>query len=261
MSTLRQELRWHRRTLQGWLVAILILMLALLSFFPTFEREADNFAAMIRAFPQEILQGFGLDISTISSFGGYLAYIYTFVQLVLALLAMVSGLNLMGREKLNKASDFLLVKPVSRTSLWLQKVAVGLLGILVINALITMVCIFIARFLNQAFTNDVFAILWGSSLIQLIFFFLGAMLAALRKKLKSVVGQASSITFGFYFILIIARLLEDEKLYRLSIFGLFDASEVQRAGFDPIHVVIALSLISLLAGVGYWSYTRQDVEV
>jgi hypothetical protein len=101
----------------------------------------------------------------------------------------------------------------------------------------------------------------GSLLVQLILFFLGALLSSMKKRIKTVTGPAASIGMGFYFLLIIGRLLEEEKLLKLSIYGLFDASVVERHPLETTNIVIAFVLILVFAGVGYWRYTQEDLEV
>lgn len=261
MTTLRHEWRWHSRLLRGWLIAILITLALFLSFYPAFLSASDELIDMLEAFPKEVLLGFGLDVTTFGSYSGYLAYIYTFVQLLLGILSVMSGLYLLGREKLNKTGDFLFSKPISRRALWLQKIMVGLGGILLINLLIAAVIYSVGIVLKIEWDQSILPILIGSSLIQVMFFFLGAAIASWRKRLRTVTGQATSISFGFYFLLVIARLLEEDKLAKLSLYGLFDTAEVQRNGIDQTNLLIGLGLIVILAGLSFWRYTQMDLEV
>lgn len=261
MIAFRREWRWHAKLLRGWLIAIIITLALFLSFYSAFQDGMAGLEAMLAGFPKEVLQGFGIDAATFGSYAGYVAYIYTFVQLLLVLLASLSGMHLIGREKLNKASDFLLSKPVSRASLWLQKIAVGLLGLIIVNGLIGLAIYGLGTLFNYGPDKTILRLLVGSLLVQLIFFLLGTLWATLRPRLRTVTGTASSLSFGFYFLLIIARLLEEDKLYKLSLFGLFDVAQIQRHGFDTTNLIIGLAVIVLLAAGGFWYYGKMDVEV
>ncbi len=243
------------------MIAIALTVALFMSFFPAFSEGIDDLMNMLRGFPAELLRGFGLDIESFGSYSGFLAYIYTFVQLLLGILAVQSGMTLMGREKLSKTSDFLLSKPVSRTNLWAQKNVAGFLGILLINAIIAVLVYGLAAIQGMNFEPAIRDILFSSVLVQLMFFLLGGLLANIRKRLRTVTGPATSIGMGFYFLLIVARLLEEEKLSKLSIYGLFDTAQVQQKGIEPLNLLIALSICITFAGLSYWRYTRMDVEV
>lgn len=261
MTTLRHEWRWHFQLLRGWLIAILLTLSLFLSFYPTFQEGMDDMVKMMQGFPPEMLRGFGLDITTFGTYSGYMAYIYVFVQLLLGILAVMSGMYLVGREKLNKASDFLLSKPITRTGLWLQKILVGIIGLLLVNGLISGVVYGVSQVFDIAADASIIDIVISSSLVQLIFFFLGTLIAVWKKRLRTVTGTAVSVAFGFYFLLIVARLLEEDKLFKISLYGLFDTAEVQRNGIDPTNLIIGLALILGLAGLSYWRYVTQDLEV
>lgn len=261
MNILRHESRWHIRLLRGWILAVFLTLALFLSFYTSFEAEAENLIDMLEGFPREVMQGFGLDVTSFGTFSGYLAYIYTFIQLLLGILAVLCGMQLIGREKLNKTSDFLFSKPISRSSMWAQKILVGILGMVLVNGLIALTVYVLARLQDHPFDAPLKRVLIGSLLVQLILFFLGALLSSMKKRIKTVTGPAASIGMGFYFLLIIGRLLEEEKLLKLSIYGLFDASVVERHPLETTNIVIALVLILIFAGVGYWRYTQEDLEV
>lgn len=261
MAILKAEWKWHIRFLRGWILSILLTTALFMSFYAGFADGMDELAKMLEGFPREVLLGFGLDMAGLGSYSGFLAYIYTFVQLLLGIAAVSSGMQLMGREKLSKSSEFLFSKPVSRTSIWLQKNAVGLLGLLLINGLIAALVFGLAYAQNVSPDDALLHILIGSFLVQLILFLLGGLLANVRKRLRSVTGPATSVAMGLYFILLIGRILEEEKLSLISIYGLFDTSKVQSEGLEPTHIVIALVLCALLALASYLRYTRMDVEV
>ncbi|HHT21017.1 MAG TPA: ABC transporter permease subunit [Tissierellia bacterium] len=261
MNTFRHEWRLHGRLLRGWLIAILLTLALFLSFYPAFQDGLDDMVAMMEGFPPEVLRGFGLDIDSFATYSGYLAYIYVFVQLLLGILSIMSGMILVGREKLNRSSDFLFSKPVSRRGLWLAKVAVGLLGLLIVNSLITAVVYGVSGVFSIPTDGAIGSILVSSLLVQLIFFFLGTLIAVLKRRLQTVTSSATAIGFGFYFLLIVARLLEDDQFLRLSLYGLFDTAQVQRQGVDPTNLTIGLGLIILLAGISYRRYVTQDLEV
>ncbi len=261
MAVIKQEWKWHLKLLRGWLIATVLTIAVFMSFFPSFNEGMDDLIAMLHSFPVEFLRGFGLDIESFGTYSGFLAYIYTFIQLLLGIVAVQSGMMLMGREKLNKTSDFLFSKPISRSSLWAQKNTAGLLGILVINAIIAVTVYGIAKAQGMTFEPAIRDILLSSVIVQLIFFFLGGLLANMKPRLRTVTGPAGAIGLGFYFLLVISRLLEEDALSKLSIYGLFDTMQVQQKGIDPLNLTIAFILCALLAVISYRHYTRMDVEI
>lgn len=261
MPVLKQEMKWHLRFLRGWLIGVVLTVALFMSFFNAFNEGMDEVVKMLQGFPEEVMRGFGLEISSFGTYSGFLAYIYTFVQLLLVIIAVMSGMMLMGREKLNKTGDFLFSKPISRSSLWMQKNAVGLLGLLLINVLAAVIIYGLAVVQDVKIETAIRYILFSSMLVQLIFFLLGGMLATMRKRLRTVTGSASSIGIGFYFLLIIGRLLEEDKLSKISIYGLFDTSQVQKNGIETVNLAIGCILTAVFAFISYRLYTKMDLEI
>ncbi|HHW95027.1 MAG TPA: ABC transporter permease subunit [Mogibacterium sp.] len=261
MPVLKHELKWHMRFLRGWLIAVVLTVALFMSFFNAFNEGMDQVVKMLEGFPEEVMRGFGLEISSFGTYSGFLAYIYTFVQFLLVIIAVMSGMMLMGREKISKTGDFLFSKPVSRSSLWVQKNTVGFLGILLINAVVAAIIYGLAVVQDVEMEIAVRDILFSSVLVQLIFFLFGGMLATMRKRLRTVTGTASSIGIGFYFLLIIGRLLEEDKLSKISIYGLFDTAQVQKNGIETVNLVIGCVLATAFAFIGYQLYTKMDLEV
>lgn len=142
-----------------------------------------------------------------------------------------------------------------------HKNTAGLLGILVINAIIAVTVYGIAKAQGMTFEPAIRDILLSSVIVQLIFFFLGGLLANMKPRLRTVTGPAGAIGLGFYFLLVISRLLEEDALSKLSIYGLFDTMQVQQKGIDPLNLTIAFILCALLAVISYRHYTRMDVEI
>ncbi len=82
MAVIKQEWKWHLKLLRGWLIATVLTIAVFMSFFPSFNEGMDDLIAMLHSFPVEFLRGFGLDIESFGTYSGFLAYIYTFIQLL-----------------------------------------------------------------------------------------------------------------------------------------------------------------------------------
>ncbi len=102
-----------------------------------------------------------------------------------------------------------------------------------INAIIAVTVYGIAKAQGMTFEPAIRDILLSSVIVQLIFFFLGGLLANMKPRLRTVTGPAGAIGLGFYFLLVISRLLEEDALSKLSIYGLFDTMQVQQK--ESIH--------------------------
>lgn len=261
MNTWKMEWRLLRGSLLTWIISVGMLLGIFLSFYPAFMREIDSLLAAFQSMPKELLKGLGFDLASFRLFSGYLGYVYSFALLLLAIMAMNSGLLVIGREKKHKMSDFLLSKPRTRIHLALQKIAAGLSNILIINLFIVLLCLLVAGLQKSTLDRATWQIIVGGMMIQLMFFFIGTFYAAVRKRLKNIVSISTGITLLFYFILVIARILENQEMKLATPFGYFDPADIVTTGIKSSHFLISLGMILLLFAATLWVYDTQDAEV
>lgn len=259
----RQELKFQWRSFLVWSVSVLVVIAAFLGVLPSFTEQADQLKKMLALFPEELMQTFNMNIETIFETEGFLGYAFGYVQLLLAIMGALYGFTVVGREKVQRMSDFLLVKPPSRWRVYFSKIALGLLSVLLMAILMLVALEVLGRSmaLPEKSRQNIRLISLATSIVHLFFFALAACWATFLKRIKNPVGLACSISFGFYLTLLVLRLLDKKELARFTPFGAMDSMQLLSEGFPVLDTVIMVVLSAALIAVGAWWFHRQDVEV
>lgn len=263
MTVLKQELKFQTRSILTWTLSIAITLSIFMAIYPGFAKEADNLKEAMAAFPAALMDSIGLDPELIFEASGFVSYIYGFIQLFLAIMGALYAFQVLAREKTARMNDFLFVKPAARLSIALQKAACSLLAFLVINGVIFLMFQFMADLwaIGERNMERIHEIMLASFLLQILVFAIASVMAVTVKRIKSPVGSATGLSFGFYLVLILGRLLEKDLLKKLTPFGYVEPLAIIQNGL-PLATIAGLSLSSLLllALAGY-IFHKRDLEV
>lgn len=246
-----------------WTLATLGFHFLFLALMPSFLSQTELFREMMKSMPPELMKSFGLSGTSLFEPSGFIAYTYSYIQLILAIMALVFGLKLTGKERLSKSSEFLLTKPLSKKNIYLQKSFVGFVNILILNLLL----FGLTKALSASWTisdgnrNSMVFMIFAGFLLTLFFFALANFLAVVLKKLRNPNALAVSIALGAYLLLLLARLLDKEWLTYLSPFGLAAPTLALK---DPIPLwplLVLIPITLLLFALGLHFYDRKDVKL
>lgn len=262
MNILRQEVRFQARTVISWAVSLVMVLLVFMGLYPGFAREADTLKEALGLFPRALLSSIGMDVDKIFEASGFVSYIYGFVQLFLGVMGALFGFQMLGREKMARMNDFLFARPVTRTSVFLQKVLVALLSFVLIHIVLYLLfhAMASAWAIDGANLTAIDQILLGGFLLQLLLFCLAGLLAVLSRRIKNPVGAASGLGFGLFLILMTGRLMDEDKVKKLSPFGYVEPLEIAVRGLSAATILGFAALSLLLLALTGLALTRQDLE-
>lgn len=263
MTILRQELRFQTRSLVVWLVTFLLVLLVFMEIFPAFAKEAATLKQAMAAFPKAMFDSIGMDLDRIFEASGFVSYIYGFIQLFLAIMGAIYGFDVVNREKIARMNDFLYVKPVSRGSIFRQKAAASV----VVFGLLNTALFLMFRFLAARWTIDaanlsvIDQIILAGFLLQHLIFALASLLGLVIKRIKNPVGSATALSFTLFLVLMVGRLMDDDKIKGMTPFGYVEPLEIATRGLSIKTVLAFTGLTLLLLGLTQWLLTRRDLEV
>src|SRR5512135_2267501 len=138
MNVFKQEFKMHLRSAVTWAISIALLTLVFMSLFPSFADEAAMINEAMKNFPPQLLAAFGLAGADLSTVLGFFGFLFIFVQIFLAIQAANYGFSLVSIEEREWTADFLLSKPVTRTSILTAKLLAAITA-LAITAAVTWV--------------------------------------------------------------------------------------------------------------------------
>ncbi len=262
MNVYFHELRMAKNSMITWIFVLILVTALFMSIFPAFNADAEASRKMLAGFPPQIQAMFGLSMQTFLTFLGFYAYTFTYVGLAGAVQAMNLGLTMLSREVSNKTSDFLLTKPITRTTVFWQKLLAALTVLIITNlVIIAATLLFSVVFGAGTFSLKIFSLLaLAFFLVQLMFLGIGILVSQLLR-IKSVISVSLGIVFGFFVIGMLQGLTDDDKLRYITPFKYYDHMQIViDKHYEQPFVWLTIAVIAVSMIVGYVIYRTRDTR-
>ncbi len=266
MNVFWHELQMRRKGLIIWSIVMVIFMVMCMAKYEAIAGSgAGAIQLMMKGFPSTVQAVFGMNGLDLATVAGYFGVCFLFVAVILAVQAGLLGAGVLAEEETDKTTEFLYVKPRSRTVIMTAKLVAGLVGIATVwlfTVLGSIVSIMkFAKF--GSFVPDFWRLMAALLLIQLTFFALGILAVAISKK-ATIYGRVVAIAvFASYLFYVFAKLSDQLSwLHYASIFSWFDAAAILQAHALKLHyVILSLVLTVIVLAAAYSFYNRRDLRV
>lgn len=258
------ELKSLRKNTIIWTCSLFALAALYLSLFPSIAKDGQDFKNLLSGYPQTIRDMLGIQLDYITSILGFYSMIFAFVLLAGAIQAMNLGLSMLSKESRERTADFLLVKPVSRTSITSFKLLASLTSLLLTNAVFFLASFALANAVKtEKLDFKIFFMINITLLfIQIIFFSLGLVISVFFKTLKSVLPLSLGITLGLYMVgSLLASGPKADTMRYFSPFKYFDIAYIINHGsYETSYLLtgVIITLASILAS--YVVYNKKDIH-
>ncbi|MGE5389577.1 MAG: ABC transporter permease subunit [Deltaproteobacteria bacterium] len=264
MNIFFRELKANRKSLIIWSICMFLLVLSGMAKYKAYS-SAGAATALFLSMPRSIriLLGFGsFDVTTIS---GFFALLFLYIEFAAALHAALLGAGIIAKEERDKTTEYLMTKPVSRTTVITAKLIAALINIIVINVVSLVSSIFIVATYNQGtdISGKISIFFLSMFIVQLIFLSLGAFMAAFMRNPKSAGSFAVAVLLiGF----VISKLTDfTETLNFLNLFSPFKYFNFYKLesgrGLDSSIVILSLVLVAIFFTSTYYFYQKRDLNV
>lgn len=261
MRLTSSELRLHRASLIGWAVAMALLILMIVSVYPSVRGNTsiNEIYANMPASMQGILGG-----SDLVSPAGYLntqAFSF-FLPAILLVFAIGRGAATLAGEEQDRTLDLLLAQPLPRWSAYLQKtlalvVSLVILGIAILVPLVAF---------DSAVHFDLAVSDLAAVVVQTVLFCLAlalwsqAISAAVGRRVvgvAAVTGYAvvSYFVYGLSSSIEWLRHLRPLTLWRWSL-----GNDPLASGFGGMECLVLCVTGAVAVGVGLWAFNRRDLH-
>lgn len=261
MNIFKFEFKYLYKQIIIWTISLSSIFIIFSAMFPAYHDNKDAVAQMFATYPPEVLKALGIDINIIFSFNGFYSFILTYILLLAVIMSLYLSISVFAREKKNKTSDFLLVKPISRQKIFLTKLAASGLSLIIINLLYLMISLTMFDFLNGINKNDFLLIFSSLFIVEIIFFAMGIFLSIMLPKIKNIGNITTGVGFIFFIIGMVAGILDQEWLNYLTPFKYFDSSYIlKHHALDSKYIILSIVIISYLLSFSYISYLKRDID-
>ncbi|HHV54740.1 MAG TPA: ABC transporter permease subunit [Firmicutes bacterium] len=270
----RREIQAGRNAWLAWTIPVCLLILLVMWVYPSVVASGAAWDQYLNQLPEQFRLAFGLDRLNITDPIGFFATEgYLFIQLLGGMYAAILGATLVSKEEAEKTAEFLLTKPVRRSSVVTGKLAAGLFYITLYTLVAAAVtCFSFLAFVDQAYSPAVLGRLFGGAyLVALALGALGLITSVLPApaggrlgpvRVRGAVPAAVGAVMGFYFLGIASGVSPRlDWLRYLSPFKYADAADIIASGGPGIFDVVVLAGVAVLAVLAtYVVYGRKDIQ-
>jgi ABC-2 type transport system permease protein len=258
-----RELKDNLKALIIWSVCMFLTVLSGMGKYTAYSSGGNSEVFDKMPHTMKALLGFGsFDVTTMS---GFFALLFVYIALTAAIHAVLLGSGIIAKEERDKTTEFLMVKPVPRTTIITFKLLAALFNVVIINLVTLASSIAMVGVYNKGSDiSGVIAMFFLSMfIIQLIFLSLGAMLSAVMKNPKASGSLAVGILMTSY---IISKLTDlTDRVNVLNIFSPFKYFSYESI-LKGDGLSLGISLLSLFLAVAfsastYFFYLKRDLKV
>lgn len=263
MNIYKHELRSSRKSALTWIVSLSLLVAFYLSLYPAFSRDTAILSAVFSRMPQSVMDALGFTPDVFSNVLGFYTFTMTYIILCGAVQAMNLGMGILAKEASGKTADFLLTKPVSRAAIITAK----LLASLTVLIATSVVFILVAGIVASSVAGNAFD--WGMLVklslplffVQVIFAALGFAVAAIARKIKSVLPLSLSTVFAFFIIGLVQGALKYEDLRYFTPFKYFEYGYILKsASYEGVYAALSAIIVVAAVALSYAVYMNKDIH-
>ncbi|MDW7981536.1 MAG: ABC transporter permease subunit [Thermomicrobium sp.] len=260
-----KALRDLRGTAIWYALGLMLYVILLSSFYPTLEREREQFEQILRQYPEFLFRLFGIDPQSalFSSFAGFMhAETFGFIWPATALIFVVlSGAAVVAQEIERGTAEFWLSVPVSRTRLLFSK-HVALLTSILFLVLTTAVALALSAriFGGELTTRGLVQLVIALTCFLVAFGGLATLASALASERSKAAGIVGGVILCMYLAWVVAGLTEETRWLRyLSLLTAYDPLAAMRGElpwYKPaIHLVVGIGS----AALALVAFERRDI--
>jgi len=258
----RKELRDQRRALIGWGTGLMAMVLLYSSFWPSVRDNADQFASYLENIPDALRSVIG-ELSLGTPVGYLQSELFSFLGPALILVfAIGAGARSLAGEEEQGTLDLLVVTPITRRMIVLQKSAAMALTAFGLGVVLWISVVVVGRLFGLEVTiPHIAAAILHLLLLGVAFGAIAMFLGAWRGRRAVAIGVTSALAVGTFILNAFAPTVDGfEWAARLSPFFYYGDSLPLRNGLHIGHagVLVALAAIALIATVA--SFDRRDLR-
>ena len=264
MAIFKYEMKQYRNYVIVWSLALSCTIFFLI---PVFISLMSNNALVtpdtlktIQNSP--ILKATGTDINSMLTPLGSFSYVNSFIMIAAAINGAFIGISMISKEYTQKTNDFLMTKPHSRSSVFINKLLAGICCSLITGS-IYLVTSYVVMQINAKGRFDILTILliaFSIILIQFIYMALGFLIVMFIPNIRVPSIVALCIAFITYVFGTYSRIVTNSHLELLSPFSYFSGGYILQYGsYDTKYLLLFTILTVAFTLASYSIFVRKEI--
>ena len=260
MTLFLHEIKRNKLSLIIWSAALAWMLGICVIIYPEMQTQMGDLGAMFSDMGA-FSDAFGMDMLNFGEFMGYFGVeIGNTLGLGGALLAGIVGITALSKEERDGTAELLLTMPVSRTRIVAEKLLFSAFHIVVVNLACVIVSVVGILGINvEADAGKIALIFLANLIMQLEIMAITFGISAFVK--KGAMGIGIGISFGLYFLNILANLADEiEFVGKITPFGYANSGYIIEYGkIELLPLIIGIVLAALGIAVAFEKYTKKDI--
>ena len=260
MTLFLHEIKRNKLSLIIWSAALAWMLGICVIIYPEMQTQMGDLGAMFSDMGA-FSDAFGMDMLNFGEFMGYFGVeIGNTLGLGGALLAGIVGITALSKEERDGTAELLLTMPVSRTRIVAEKFLFSAFHIVVVNLACVIVSVVgILAIDVEADAGKIALIFLANLIMQLEIMAITFGISAFVK--KGAMGIGIGISFGLYFLNILANLADEiEFVGKITPFGYANSGYIIEYGkIELLPLIIGIVLAVLGIAVAFEKYTKKDI--
>lgn len=265
MNIFKHELMMKKQSILIWSLSLSAFMIFYMAFFPALAKDAVSFDAIMNSFPEEMLQALGIKEGlSMASLMGYFTLTFGMIQLAIAIQSANYGFSILSEEERELTADFLLSKPVSRSTIYFSKFFAAFLSLFVSAIVVGISSLIALRLFNgdeSYMLTHVLKLILTVPFFQLLFLSVGMFISLLFKKIRSVLSLSMGLAIGLYVINSVRGIIDNDLLGYISPYYYFEPGVILIDGtYDLKLFGLAIGIIIVSLVGSYLLYNKRDIH-
>jgi ABC-2 type transport system permease protein len=266
MNLFLHEMKSYWKFLMFWSIGIVAMIGGGMGKFTALYGTTDpNFIAMWSKLPKAFIAMFGMTNLEVTSLSGFYGVLHFYLVIMAAIFAIILGAGILAKEERDKTAEFLMVKPVTRSWVLVQKLLAGLIYILAFVAVDYIVSIiFLAAIAPKESISTELALMIGSmTLVMLAFYCVSFGLSgALKDNRKSSMIMISVMGASYIGSVVIDMVDNIGWLRPFVAFKYFPPDLViKNLTLDPVYLGLCLLWILIGLALAFVRFPRRDLHI
>ncbi|KMT22363.1 ABC transporter permease subunit [Clostridium cylindrosporum] len=265
MNIFKRELKANLKSLVFWCIGILVMVLGGMSKFKGLSGTGQSINDILGKMPKVVQIFIGSSEFDLSTALGYYGIVIGYILLMAGIHSVMLGSSIISKEERDKTVEFLLVKPITRSRVVMEKLLAALVNIILFNVVTFISSVAIINSLSKE--EDVFKplllLMIGMLVFQIIFMSLGLCLSTIYKESKNSSGISIGILMVTYFISIAIGMSDKMNGLRILIpFKYFDVAGIIKGGnLEYLYIIVSLVIIIVFISMTFIFYRNRDLKI
>lgn len=264
MNVFKFEFKMIVKSMIIWSLSLAGFFIFYIAFFPMIGDSGNGFDSIMNSFPPEFQAFFGMTPELpMTSIMGYFALTFGIIQIPLAIQASNYGFHILSVEERELTADFLLSKPIKRSTILFSKLAAIMISLTVVNLLL-----WISALSGLALFNSGSPINYGGRILvllsitifQLYFVGVGMLISVLVKKIPSVLSYSMGLSLGLYMVSSLDTMLSLNVMKYISPYSIFSPSYILiHNSYHIVGLLLCLGIIIASIIGSYFLYQKRNI--